>query len=108
MSGQAFCPITGNMLTEATEGGQLVFKSPEGMIYPSKPEDSVLHMDTFGGTSEISKHQNTLEATAFDPVNPRIANPCPNCKSAIVSYQRVGASNTMAYACICGYSWHDE
>lgn len=100
-----FCDITNNFLTEALEGGRLVFKSPEGRTYEASARDSMVRGDDFSAVRDVSRFENTLQETAFDIVNPRIVGPCEQCGRRLVSYQRIGEAKHLFYACRCGHQW---
>jgi DNA-directed RNA polymerase subunit M/transcription elongation factor TFIIS len=97
-----------SLLTETTASGKLQFKSAKtGAIYDAEPHHTLLAGEEIGRIHSSSKYHNTLLATPYDPINPRvrIAEGCSECKRKVVSYQRLGDAKKVYYICLCGNRW---
>lgn len=100
-----FDPDTQSLLEPVTTG-KLRFRSIKtGAIRDAKPEDTLLVNEGIGEVNILSKYANTINTTAFDPVNPRAVITCSSCKRATVKFQRLGQSKKVIYACVCGHTW---
>jgi len=100
-----FDPDTQTLLEPVTSG-KLRFRSPKtGAIHDAKPEDTLLVSEGIGEVNTLSKYANTINVTAYDPVNPREIITCPDCKRVTVKFQRLGQSKKVIYVCICGNTW---
>lgn len=100
-----FDPDTQTLLEPVTTG-KLRFRSIKtGAIHEAHPEDTMLASEGIGEVDILSKYNNTINATAFDPANPRALVSCSECKRATVKFQRLGQSKKVIYACVCGNTW---
>lgn len=100
-----FDPDTQTLLEPVTNG-PLKFKSIRtGAMYVAGPEHTLLASDSEGQVDIMSKYKNTLKNTAYEPINPRMALPCPKCKRKITSYQRLGGEKKLIHVCLCGNIW---
>lgn len=99
---QKFDSNTQTFLEPITQGS-LKFKSRNGEIFSSQPQDTLLASEGVGQVDLISKYRNTIRTTAYDPINPRkkLEKPC-SCGREIVSYQRLGDEKKLIYVCLCG------
>lgn len=103
-----FCPNTGSILTPIVSGPVLQFKSDKiGTIFPALPEHTLLVNEGVEELQNISRFKNTLDAGAFNPINPRVRfdEGCKKCKRKVVSFQRLGEEQRATYTCYCGYIW---
>ena len=100
-----FDPDTQSLLEPVTTG-KLRFRSIKtGAIHDAKPEDTMLISEGIGEVNILSKYANTINATAFDPANPRALVNCSECKRTTVKFQRLGQEKKVIYACVCGNTW---
>ena len=100
-----FDPDTQTLLEPVTTG-ELRFRSIKtGAIHKATSEDTLLVSESIGEVDVLSKYANTINVTAFDPANPKALMTCSECKRAVVSFQRLGASKKVIYVCICGNTW---
>jgi DNA-directed RNA polymerase subunit M/transcription elongation factor TFIIS len=100
-------PDSYTLLDVSTTNGTLKFISPTTKAqYPARAEDTLL-FQTVGGANANNRYEIALHYTPYTPVNPRIiiAEGCPNCKSKLVSFQRIGEQKKMIYVCLCGHKW---
>jgi len=89
---------------EITSGGKHEFKCDKcGEVYEAKPEDTLLASGEVGGTDFTSKCKYTIQTTAFDPTNPKIARECTKCGQAVTTYQRMGEKKKLIIFCECGH-----
>lgn len=110
MNRRDFCELTYGLLEENTSSDKLKFISPKiGTIIEAEPENTLLAEENTGSIRSNSKYKNTLNVTAYDPVNPKqkIPGGCAKCGRIVVSYQILGESKTMYYVCLCKHSWHN-
>ena len=100
-----FDPDTQTLLEPVTTG-KLRFRSIKtGATHEAKPEDTLLVSESIGEVNNESKYANTINVSAYDPANPKAHVPCMECKRQVVSFQRLGESKKVIYACICGNTW---
>lgn len=103
-----FCPTTLSLLEEITSENALMFKSRKtGEIFKANPESTMLASKEEGEIYSVSKYRNTLNVSAYNPINPRerVKNGCRKCGRKIVSFQRLGENAKTFYTCICGNFW---
>jgi DNA-directed RNA polymerase subunit M/transcription elongation factor TFIIS len=102
----AFCKETGSLLEVAVSNtGELVFKSKEGVIYQATKEQTLIVGEDLDEAKKVGSYQNTLNVTAFDPINARtiIENGCPKCGRKLISSQLIGQeSKKRVFVCLCG------
>lgn len=101
-----FCQTSLSLLEEVTTQDKLLFKSSKtGTVYEATPESTLLASEEIGETQSTSKFQNALRVTAYDPVNPKVRNPCTKCGRQVVSFQRLGEEKRVVHVCLCGHRW---
>jgi hypothetical protein len=105
MANIRFDPATQTLLEPVTNG-PLRFRSIRtGATFDATDSDTLLASNSESHVDIVSKYRNTIVNTAYDPVNPRMEAPCPNCERTITSFQRLGESKRVIHVCVCGHKW---
>lgn len=99
---------TQRLLVPNTGDTQLSFNTlGTSAIHPATATDTLLVSEGSGGSDVFSKYKNTINTTAYEPINPFAENvSCPECKRKRVRFQRLGEQKTAVYVCICGHVWY--
>src|SRR5271168_4347340 len=105
MSHTEFDPDT-HALLEPVTVGSLKFRSIRtGATYDAVADDTLLASNSEGQVDLMSKYRNTIRYTAYEPINPRMLEPCPKCKRSVTSFQRLGDNKKVIHSCLCGHKW---